>query len=329
MRAYLPGADAAAARRAADEVRVALGHLQAFELRPIGELRVSVVHESDWAEAWQRHFPVLKVGRRTVIRPSWRRYRAADGEVVLALDPGMAFGTGLHPTTRLCLAGIERWSDEGLVEGARVLDVGSGSGILSVAAARFGAADVLAIDTDPIAVEATAANARRNRVGRTVRATRGTLPVAEPRFDLVVANLIASLLVDLAAALHAATRPGTATAASGGRLLCSGIFVDREPEVRRAVAAAGFRVLGRSGEGDWVALEAERVDRLHLPTSEPDDRRGLRRYHLRAGPTDRHQCPTPEPSARAAVPPPARHSRRACAPAVRAQPAVALRAAGA
>jgi ribosomal protein L11 methyltransferase len=257
VRAYIPALDRTAARAAIAGTREALGHLQAFGLRPIGDLEVSVVHESDWAEAWKRHFPVLRVGRRIVIRPTWRRHRRLPGDVVLALDPGMAFGTGLHPTTRLCLEGIERWADESLLVGtarpvrsARVLDVGCGSGILGIAAARLGARSVLGVDTDPIAVEATLANARRNRLVRRVVARRGSLPTGHrDGFDLVVANLIASLLVALAGSLRAELVPG-------GRLLASGIFVDREDDVRAAFGDAGLVVGGRWDEGDWVALEA-------------------------------------------------------------------------
>lgn len=259
LRAYLPGADAGGARRAEQQVREALSHLQAFGLRHIGELQVQVVDEADWAAAWKQHFRVLRVGRRLVIRPTWRRHRAAPDDVVLAVDPGMAFGTGLHPTTRLCLAGLEEMAERGHVAGARVLDVGCGSGILAIAAARLGAATVLGVDTDPVAVDATTANARRNRVARIVRARRGSVPVLEPPHDVVLANLIASLLVTLAAELYRAVRPGTGLGGSGGRLLASGIFTDREPEVRRALAAAGFHVGRRWAEGDWVALEAERV----------------------------------------------------------------------
>ena len=129
VRAYMPSRDTGAARRAVEDIRIALGHLQAFGLRPIGELETRVVHEEDWAHAWKTHFPVLRVGRRLVIRPTWRRHRRAPDDVVLALDPGMAFGTGLHPTTRLCLAGIERWADEGRLGPGRgpVATVGSGS----------------------------------------------------------------------------------------------------------------------------------------------------------------------------------------------------------
>lgn len=271
VRAYLPARDALAARGAADEVDRALGHLQAFGLREIGELRTQVVQEADWAAAWKRHVGVLRIGRRIVIRPTWRRHRRLPGDVVIAMDPGMAFGTGLHPTTRLCLAGIERWADEGLLGGraadrsgrpaghgptaagapVRLLDVGCGSGILAIAAGLLGAATLVGVDTDPIAIEATLANARRNRVARRLRAWQGSLPSGAGPFDLVAANLIASVLVALAADLAAELRPG-------GRLLASGIFVDREAAVRVALENAGLRVLRREAEGDWVALDAER-----------------------------------------------------------------------
>jgi ribosomal protein L11 methyltransferase len=249
VRAYVPARDRRTAHQSVVEVEIAVGHLQAFGLRPIGDVVTRVVHEDDWAEAWKAHFPVLRVGRRLVIRPSWRRHRSAPGDVVLALDPGMAFGTGLHPTTRLCLAALDDLVGSGSLDGATVLDVGCGSGILSVAAARLGAASVVAVDPDPIAVEATRANARKNRIARRIDVRRGSIPTSGGPFDLVVANLIASLLVELSAALRGETEPG-------GRLLASGIYVDREGDVRDALSAAGFTVDGRTAEGDWVALSA-------------------------------------------------------------------------
>ena len=252
VRAYLPARDPAAAEAEAASVADALGHLQAFGLRPIGELRTRIVHEADWANAWKAYFPVLRIGRRLVIRPTWRRHKAVGDELVLALDPGMAFGTGLHPTTRLCLATLETVADRGdAVEGARVLDVGCGSGILAIAAIRLGAARAVGVDIDPIAIEATAANAKRNGIARRIRARVGSLPSGDPPFDIVVANLIAGVLVPLAAPLYAELRPG-------GVLVASGIFVDREAEVRAAFVTAGLVVDGRLDEGDWVALEAHR-----------------------------------------------------------------------
>jgi ribosomal protein L11 methyltransferase len=251
VRAYLPARDRANAEGAAADVADALGHLQAFGLRPIGELRTRLVDESDWAEAWKEHFPVLRLGRRLVVRPTWRRHRRQPDDVVLALDPGMAFGTGLHPTTRLCLAAIESLADRGMVGHTRVLDVGCGSGILAIAAMKLGATAALGLDTDPIAVEATLANARRNALVRRVEARTGSVPSGEGPFDVVLANLIAGVLVPLAADLHAELRPA-------GILLASGIFVDREQEVREAFEAVGLQVTRRTAEGDWVALEAVR-----------------------------------------------------------------------
>ena len=248
VRAHVPARDRGTAVAAAARADEALGHLRAFDLRPIGPLRTRVVREADWADAWKRHFPVLRVGRRIVIRPTWRRHRHEPDEIVLALDPGMAFGTGLHPTTRLCLAELEHVAASGAPL-ERVLDVGCGSGILSIAAARLGAGRVVAVDTDPIAVEATAANARRNRVARRLRTRPGSVPTGEHPFDLVLANLISGVLVRIAADLAREIRPG-------GRLIASGIFVDREGEVLDAFAAVGLEIADRTAEGDWVALVA-------------------------------------------------------------------------
>ncbi|MEO8208681.1 MAG: 50S ribosomal protein L11 methyltransferase [Chloroflexota bacterium] len=253
VRAYVPAGDVAAAHEAALEAETALSHLQAFGLRPIGELQTRPVDEADWADAWKAHFPVMRIGRRIVIRPTWRRHRALPGDVVLALDPGMAFGTGLHPTTRLCLREMEHAADRGELAGARVLDVGCGSGILAIAAARLGASVILGVDTDPIAVESTTANALRNDLARQIRAQGGSLPTGEAAHDVVLANLIASVLIALAGALRAEVRPG-------GIVLASGIFVDRERDVRSSFEAAGLVVQGRAEEGDWVALVARRPD---------------------------------------------------------------------
>ena len=146
---------------------------------------------------------------------------------------------------------MEALADRGILAGARVLDVGCGSGILAIAALKLGAASALGLDTDPIAIEATIANARRNALVRRLRAREGSLPSGEAPFDVVLANLIAGLLVPLAGGLGDELRPG-------GVLLASGIFVDREGDVRAAFEAAGLEVTGRTAEGDWVALEAIR-----------------------------------------------------------------------
>ncbi|HSL75417.1 MAG TPA: 50S ribosomal protein L11 methyltransferase, partial [Candidatus Limnocylindrales bacterium] len=227
------------AEQAAAEVGEALGHLQAFGLRPIGELRTRLVHDADWAEAWKAYFPVMRIGRRLVIRPTWREHTAAVDDVVLALDPGMAFGTGLHPTTRLCLMALEQLADDGRLDDARILDVGCGSGILAIAALLLGAAEALGVDTDPIAVEATTENAARNDLAGRLRARDGSLPTGARPFDVVVANLIAGVLTPLAPLLRDEV-------GATGTLVASGIFSDREADVVDAFEAVGLAVEDRT-----------------------------------------------------------------------------------
>src|SRR5438132_3594628 len=168
IKTYLPRLDPATdERRARIEQAVwALG-----KLRDVGPLQVRTLRETDWANAWKEYFFVHRVGRRTVIVPSWRDYVAQPDDVVLLLDPGMAFGTGLHPTTRLCLQALE----DVLQPGMRVLDVGAGSGILSIAAARLGASHVEAVEIDPVAASVCQENVARNSVGDIVSVRAGTL----------------------------------------------------------------------------------------------------------------------------------------------------------
>ncbi len=224
----------------------ALWHLQAFGLRPVGPLRVRSVDDSDWADAWKQHYVVQRIGR-VVIVPSWADEPLADDEVAVTLDPGMAFGTGLHPTTRGCLALLQAVDPMP----ARVLDVGCGSGILALAALRLGAERATGIDTDPLAVDATLANAERNGLADRVEASVGTLPpIAGDRYELVLANLVASVLVDIADRLAAHLAPG-------GTLLASGIIEPRAAEVTGAMRGAGLRIVERRDDGEWASLRLE------------------------------------------------------------------------
>ena len=162
--------DDAAAADAVETTERALWHLQAFGLRPVGELRVRSVEELDWTEAWKAGYAPQRIGR-VVIVPSWASEPIAPGEVELRLDPGMAFGTGLHPSTRGCLMLLQQVDPMPAV----VLDVGSGSGILALAALRLGAERAVCLDTDPQAVAATLANARANGLATRVVARRGRM----------------------------------------------------------------------------------------------------------------------------------------------------------
>jgi ribosomal protein L11 methyltransferase len=154
LRTYLPVDEQSEETRA--RIEQALWHLG--QMRPVGPLQVQQLEEEDWANAWKRHYGVQRIGARTVIVPSWLDYEPQPHEVVLHLDPGMAFGTGLHPTTQLCV----RLLEQHVRPGQRTLDLGAGSGILALAAAKLGARPVLALDNDPIAVDATVENVARN-----------------------------------------------------------------------------------------------------------------------------------------------------------------------
>ncbi|HEY7465015.1 MAG TPA: 50S ribosomal protein L11 methyltransferase [Candidatus Limnocylindria bacterium] len=246
LTAHLP--DDAAAPAAVEATERALWHLQAFGLRPVSELRVRHVDERDWIEGWKAGYAPQRIGRLLVV-PSWLEPEPAAGDVVLRLDPGMAFGTGLHPTTRGCLQLLQRLEPIP----SRVLDVGSGSGILGIAALALGARQVEALDTDPVAVEATLANAVRNGMAGRINARAGTLGAAsaEP-YPLVLANLMAVVLVELAAPLAAHT-------ASGGTLLASGIIAERADEVLAALLTDGFALVERVDDGEWASLRMVRA----------------------------------------------------------------------
>ncbi len=244
VRAYIPADDRMPQTRR--QVEEALWHLGQILPMPLPSFRM--IAEADWAEAWKRHLTVLHVGRRWVIRPSWLPYTPAEGEVVVELDPGMAFGTGTHPTTQMCLLALEDW----MRPGARVLDLGTGSGILAIAAAKLGAKRVLALDTDPQAVSVARENVYRNGVADRVRVARGSLAQAVGRFDGVVVNILARTIVEMA-------EQGLARRlAPEGRLIVAGLLVGQEEEVRESFQRNGLTVIGRRQIEDWVALEAAR-----------------------------------------------------------------------
>ncbi|HEY7295159.1 MAG TPA: 50S ribosomal protein L11 methyltransferase [Dehalococcoidia bacterium] len=247
VRVYLPCDAHIDERRAA--ARVAVAAL----LFPI-DLQERTVHEDDWANAWKEFFRVERIGRRLVVRPSWREYAAQPGDVVLHLDPGMAFGTGQHETTRMCLIAVEELTRPGM----RVLDVGCGSGILGIAAALLDADEVVALDTELVAVQATVENARRNGVQDRLHVAEGSLderwpfgPLPVGQFDLALANIHAAAAIELAPNLCAALR-------AGGTLVASGIIAERLDAVLAALAVAGFAHPELRAAGDWRTVIARR-----------------------------------------------------------------------
>lgn len=209
---------------------------------------IDEVAEQDWGEAWKRGLGPIRVGR-LVVRPSWTA-RVPDADVEVVLDPGMAFGTGTHPTTALCLAALDALL--AAARGAHVLDVGTGSGILAIAAAKLGAGRVVATDDDPVALDVAGENARRNGVA--LELTRTAPDEVAGQFPIVVANILANTLVALAPAL-------APRVARGGTLLLSGIVAGQEDEVSGAYRRVGLAprpALDRA-DGEWrlVALTRE------------------------------------------------------------------------
>jgi ribosomal protein L11 methyltransferase len=218
------------------------------------------VGKSDWANAWKEHFHVVRVGRRFVIKPSWRDYTPAAQDIMIEIDPGLAFGSGLHPTTQLCLKIFEdiTW------RGQSLFDVGAGSGILSIAAHKLGAGPIRAVDVDEVAVRVAAENFGRNGLGL----PSGSLPsqgeeiIVETavgsaadtggrQWQIVVANILAHILIELMPDLAAAMAPD-------GQLILSGMIDEQEEEVTAAAAVQDLQVIERRLEEDWVALVVAR-----------------------------------------------------------------------
>lgn len=247
VRAFFPAPLTAAERRA---IRRRLATLPLGV--PLPRLRYTEVGEADWAEEWKRFYHPFRVGR-LLVQPSWEPATdARPDDLVITLDPGRAFGTGQHETTRLCLAALDRF----VRPGAAVLDVGTGSGILALAAARLGASRVDALDTDPVAVAATRENATRNGLADRVDVGEGSLGAAWPwhgasrgGYDCVAMNIALVVVTELLPGATAALRPG-------GVLVASGFLAEAAPDVEEAARAAGLHDVERRVDGEWGAVVA-------------------------------------------------------------------------
>ncbi|RME61505.1 MAG: 50S ribosomal protein L11 methyltransferase [Caldilineae bacterium] len=222
-------------------------------LYPIPEPSIRVVREEDWAHAWKKFYKPLRIGQRILLVPAWEETESQPGDIVVKLEPGMAFGTGMHPTTRLCVAALEELVQPGMA----VLDVGTGSGVLSIVAAKLGARPVYATDIDPLAVEATKENARRNGVELgpdSLIVEQGSVPAGQKgRFPLIVANILAEILAGLFDGVYGNT-PLAEPLAPGGRMILSGIIEEKAQIVLEAGKRHGFVELDRKQENDWLAL---------------------------------------------------------------------------
>jgi ribosomal protein L11 methyltransferase len=229
------------------------GYLAALRLiHPGAALRLGRyrLKTADWASGWKKHFRPLRIGRRLVVRPSWRRYQTKPGDVVIEIDPGQAFGTGAHASTSLALEAIEELAADQAGRDGSALDLGTGTGILAIALARLGWERVVAVDIDPDATSAARENMARNGVAERVAVLEGGPEALNSRFGLIAANLSRPDLLRL--------RPEMARLAqSGGVLVFSGMLDEHVPEVEAAYLAAGFSLRRLLPGGGWSCLILE------------------------------------------------------------------------
>ncbi|WP_342525385.1 50S ribosomal protein L11 methyltransferase [Chryseomicrobium sp. FSL W7-1435] len=233
-----------------EEIKLAIANLRTFDIS-IGEGTVTLheVDEEDWATAWKQYYHPVKISNRFTIVPTWEEYTPVQSdELIIELDPGMAFGTGTHPTTVLCLQALEKH----VQPGDSVIDVGTGSGVLAIGAALLGAQHVHALDLDEVAVRAATENVELNNVQHTVRTVHGNLlDSVESQADVVVANILADIILSFTADAYQMVKPG-------GVYITSGIIGARKDDVKQGLQAAGFTIEEVMMMEDWVAISARK-----------------------------------------------------------------------
>ncbi|MBN9501042.1 MAG: ribosomal protein L11 methyltransferase [Armatimonadetes bacterium 55-13] len=206
--------------------------------------------EENWEENWKQFFKPRRVGQRFVVRPTWETIESNPGDLEIVLDPGQAFGTGDHPTTRMCLELLE----DVVKEGSTVADIGCGSGILSVGACKLGASEVVAVDIEPLSVEVAKENAELNGVHFQAIAGLGATVLPEgATYDVVVSNIISATLIAIAFDIAAIVKPG-------GAWIVSGIIEQNWPDVLEAAEKAGFTLVRHLAEGDWVGASLHKAE---------------------------------------------------------------------
>lgn len=214
----------------------------------LGEAKVEheKMHEEDWANTWKQYYKPTRVGEKIVVKPIWEEYEAKDGELVVDLDPGMAFGTGTHETTRMCIQSLEKY----VKEDSTVFDVGCGSGILAIAAAKLGAKLAVGVDLDPVAVESSIENVGYNKL-KNIEILHGNLvEVIDGKADIVVANILAEIICILTDDVKRVLK-------DGGVFITSGIIHDRVDMVCEKLEATGFEVMEKNRDGEWNCIVAK------------------------------------------------------------------------
>ena len=217
--------------------------LEAFDIQT--RIEIERVDEQDWADAWKEYFHVTRITDQIVIKPEWRDHDPLPGDIVIHLDPGMAFGTGTHPTTAMCIQMIEQF----LVPGTEFLDVGTGSGILMIAAAKLGAAGMTGIDTDPVAMRVSRENLDKNHVDPQVYELFST-PLDQTRkksYGLIAANIIAPVIVNILPDISQRLAPD-------GKAILSGIVCSQRPQILFALGQNNLKILHEINDNEWITL---------------------------------------------------------------------------
>jgi ribosomal protein L11 methyltransferase len=255
VKTYFPAETAGEIRQLLDTYIESLKSLFPESAEP--EVTVKTLEGEDWAHTWKRFFKPTEVAKGVVVKPTWEAYTPKGDELIIELDPGLAFGTGQHNTTRLCIDAIRRFASHEELMGARrishnALDVGTGSGILAILAAKVGIPRVVAIDNDPIAVEVAQENVDLNKVDAHVTVLETPLEQLDETFDLVIANILAETLIDMREALMARLNVG-------GYLILSGILRNKASDVRVAYMHGKMDFVESNNDEDWTSLVFRRT----------------------------------------------------------------------
>lgn len=232
-----------------DYIKESFENIESFGIdKGKGIITVSKVNEEDWENNWKKYYKPVKVGEKIVIKPIWEEYKEASGELVVELDPGMAFGTGTHETTRMCIKALEKY----IKPESMVFDIGTGSGILAIAAAKLGAAKVIGVDLDPVAVNSAKENVKYNNVENIEILHGNLLDVVSGKADIIVANIIADIIILILSDVKKCIN-------SGGYFISSGIIKARKDDVVEKLKEAGFEIIETNTEGEWVAIVAKYI----------------------------------------------------------------------
>ncbi|HCQ90019.1 MAG TPA: 50S ribosomal protein L11 methyltransferase [Clostridium sp.] len=208
-----------------------------------GVVTAAKVNEEEWENNWKKYYKPTKIGDKIIVKPIWENYEPKDNDVIVELDPGMAFGTGTHETTRMCIKSLEKYVDKNSV----VFDIGTGSGILSISASKLGAEKVIAVDLDPVAVDSARKNVSYNHIDNVEVLHGDLMEVVEGKADIVVANIIADVIIFLAEDVKEFIK-------REGYFISSGIILSRQEDVINKLKSCGFEILEVINDGEWACI---------------------------------------------------------------------------